>query len=207
MSVIEHTLNILIFPGLHSDFRGSETSHGDLVDATSSVSIATSIAVNPHIPQPCLNVPGLKKLGLPSPLHLKLHVLTRLSFNEQGRITRHRDFWDVRDVIGLVPGMTIAQWIGTRLTAHGLSLASRAASWVFSRSKTLENDLGRSPPSGASSATIHGENANTSANDTPNALGLELNLSEGERSRHGIRWPISLSSLGQAPDVDRDSGS
>ncbi|KAA1466558.1 hypothetical protein DENSPDRAFT_925949 [Dentipellis sp. KUC8613] len=64
-------------------------------------------------------------LRLPSPLHLRLPVLTRLSFNEQGRITHHRDLWDVRDLVGLFPGAALAQWIGTRLAARGLSMASR----------------------------------------------------------------------------------
>jgi hypothetical protein len=54
--------------------------------------------------------------------------MTRLSFNEQGRVTHHRDFWDVKDVIGLVPGLTLAQWMGTRLAAKGLSFASRV--WI-----------------------------------------------------------------------------
>ncbi len=58
-------------------------------------------------------------------------MLTRLSFNEQGRITRHRDIWDVRDVLGLIPGMRVAQWVGTRVAAQGLSVVARMASWVF----------------------------------------------------------------------------
>ncbi|TFY69194.1 hypothetical protein EVG20_g3247 [Dentipellis fragilis] len=69
-------------------------------------------------------------LPLPSPLHLRLPVLTRLSFNEQGRITHHRDLWDVRDLVGLFPGAALAQWIGTRLAARGLSVASRLGAWV-----------------------------------------------------------------------------
>ena len=51
--------------------------------------------------------------------------MTRLSFNEQGRITHHRDFWDVKDVLGLVPGVGLAQWISSRLVAQGLSMISR----------------------------------------------------------------------------------
>ena len=51
--------------------------------------------------------------------------MSRLSFNEQGRITHHRDYWDVKDVIGLVPGVPLAQWVGTRLAGLGLSYISR----------------------------------------------------------------------------------
>lgn len=203
MSVIEHTLNILIFPGLHSDSRGTENLYADLVDSTSS----TSIGVNAHMPRPCLNVPGLKRLCLPSPLHLKLHVLTRLSFNEQGRITRHRDFWDVRDVIGLVPGMTVAQWIATRVAAQGLSYATRIASWMFGRkraSSTNGDCEGGPSADGASNVPCHGGDEHTPPSATPNALGLQLNESE-RRAWSLVQCPGDETS--QAPDVDRDPGS
>ena len=214
MSVIEHTLNILIFPGLHSDSRGTENFYGDLVDATSSMSIGTNVGLHPHASQPYLSVPGLKKLCLPSPLHLKLHVLTRLSFNEQGRITRHRDFWDVRDVIGLVPGMTVAQWIGTRVAAQGISFATKVASWIFGGRKGEEDCERGHSPGAVSTVSSEGEGrhpANASMSAQQNALGLELH--DGERSRHGHvgqRRPLSWNpqrDVTQAPDVDRDSGS
>lgn len=32
----------------------------------------------------------------PSILHLSLPIITRLSFNDAGKITHHRDFWDVK---------------------------------------------------------------------------------------------------------------
>jgi hypothetical protein len=157
-----------------------------------------------HTPQPYLSVPGLRKLNLPSPLHLKLHVLTRLSFNEQGRITRHRDFWDVRDVIGLVPGMTVAQWIGTRVAGHGISIATQFASWLFGRRKAEESadcERGR----------LLGSSVSSQGDATPNALGLELNVVGQRRTT----WGSSQHShhqrerevVAQAPDVDRDSGS
>ncbi|KII94651.1 hypothetical protein PLICRDRAFT_127735, partial [Plicaturopsis crispa FD-325 SS-3] len=92
-SVVEHTLNILLLPGIHSDRH-------------------------------TLLIPGTR-IGVPSPLHLQLHIMTRLSFNEQGRITHHRDLWDVKDVLGLVPGVSLAQWITGRLAASGLSFAAR----------------------------------------------------------------------------------
>ena len=58
--------------------------------------------------------------------------MTRLSFNEQGLITHHRDIWDVKDVLGLVPGISLAQWIGSRLAAQSLTLAARILSGVKS---------------------------------------------------------------------------
>jgi hypothetical protein len=58
-------------------------------------------------------------------LHFQLHVITRLSFNEQGRITHHRDFWDIKDVMGMVPGLRLFNWISCRVAAQGLSLATR----------------------------------------------------------------------------------
>ncbi|KAH8118397.1 hypothetical protein DFH11DRAFT_1502531 [Phellopilus nigrolimitatus] len=144
LSIVEHTLNILLLPGLHSDEQETEQLYPD----ADSFSVASIPVARPH-PQPSLSLPGLRGLSLPSPLHLKLRVLTRLSFNEQGRITRHRDVWDVRDVLGLVPGMQVAQWIGTRATAHGLSWAVHLAARMFGRksgSEADDNDVERGQP-------------------------------------------------------------
>ncbi|KAG8812676.1 hypothetical protein FRC17_001907, partial [Serendipita sp. 399] len=48
-----------------------------------------------------------------------------LTFNEQGRVSAHRDFWDVKDLVGgLVPGARAAQWVLTRLAARGFATAS-----------------------------------------------------------------------------------
>jgi len=124
-TIIEHTLNVLLLPGIHRD--GHRTS-----DTTDSL-ISTAGSQTCHLSSPSLPVPGTS-LSIPSPFHFKLHVITRLSFNEQGRVTHHRDFWDVKDVIGLVPGLTLAQWVGTRLAAKGFSLALR----VWPREKAHE---------------------------------------------------------------------
>lgn len=59
-------------------------------------------------------------------------------FNEQGKITRHRDFWDVKDLLGLVPGVSLAQWIGTRLAGTGLSYLLRC--WQTASSRQQEED-------------------------------------------------------------------
>ena len=118
-TIIEHTLNVLLLPGIHRDRHKSDDATDSLISTTGS-----PISQTRHVSSPSLPVPGTS-LSIPSPFHLTLHVITRLSFNEQGRVTHHRDFWDVKDVIGLVPGLTLAQWISTRLAAKGLSLTSR----------------------------------------------------------------------------------
>jgi hypothetical protein len=113
--VVEHTLNILFLPGLHSDSAPSAHS-------SSSFSLSTNPSQHPTAPS--LPLP-MTSFSVPSPFHLKMHIMTRLSFNEQGRITHHRDFWDIKDVLGLVPGLGLAQWISSRLAARGLGLISR----------------------------------------------------------------------------------
>lgn len=90
-------------------------------------------------PQPKLTIAGV---NLPSPMHFQLRVLTRLSMNEQGKITYHRDFWDVKDLLGLVPGVSMAQWITTRITGYSLSLLGRFGMWAFGGSGGKAADRG-----------------------------------------------------------------
>ncbi|KAF7335311.1 hypothetical protein MSAN_02341900 [Mycena sanguinolenta] len=116
-TIVEHTLNILVLPGIHRD--GHHRPH----PSDSLIPVSTASHGGSHPSAPGLPILGTS-LTVPSPLHFKLHIITRLSFNEQGRITHHRDFWDVKDVMGLVPGASLAQWIGTRLAAKGLTYVS-----------------------------------------------------------------------------------
>lgn len=129
-SIVEHTLNILLFPDLHMGFKIPKSLSLRTTGSTpASETIHELSLVTPSLP-----VPGTP-FAVPSPLHLQLHVITCLSFNEQGRITYHRDVWDMRDVIGLVPGMRIAQWILGRAGAWGLSwIAKRLRSQPHSTS-------------------------------------------------------------------------
>lgn len=129
-SIVEHTLNILFFPDLHMGFKMPKSLSLRTTESTpASETIHELSLVTPSLP-----VPGTP-FAVPSPLHLQLHVITCLSFNEQGRITYHRDVWDMRDVIGLVPGMRIAQWILGRAGAWGLSwIAKRLRSQPHSTS-------------------------------------------------------------------------
>ena len=140
-SIVEHTVNILFLPGLHSDRtrpRHSAASSSSLIPDSNSTHLSLGNQYPPHLNHPTdprISIPGTN-LGLPSPLHLQLHILTRLSFNEQGRITHHRDIWDVKDALGLVPGVSLAQWIGARLAAATLTVAARL---FTGRRKTAES--------------------------------------------------------------------
>jgi len=97
-----------------------------------------SVFTSSSYPQPKLSIGGI---NLPSPMHFQLRVLTRLSMNEQGRITHHRDFWDVKDLLGLVPGVSLAQWVMTRITGYSLSVLGRLGMWVFGGSGGKAADL------------------------------------------------------------------
>ncbi|KAF7332671.1 hypothetical protein MKEN_00150000 [Mycena kentingensis (nom. inval.)] len=137
-TIVEHTLNILILPGIHREgrFRGQpQHSTDSLLTNTSQPGSPQSQShshsqhpptlhhPHPHLTAPALPIPGTA-LTVPSPLHLTLPIITRLAFNEQGHITHHRDFWDVKDVLGLVPGVSLAQWIATRVAAKGIVAAA-----------------------------------------------------------------------------------
>ncbi|KAK0491478.1 hypothetical protein IW261DRAFT_1556626 [Armillaria novae-zelandiae] len=127
-AVIEHTLNILVLPSIHIDSYKHAPFHRSAL-STDSVS---RLSYNYHPASPSLPIPGTS-LSLPSPFHFKLHVITRLSFNEQGHITNHRDYWDVKDLMGLLPGVSLAQWILSRLAAKGLSYNSRFLTRISAR--------------------------------------------------------------------------
>ncbi|PVG03497.1 hypothetical protein CPB86DRAFT_869424 [Serendipita vermifera] len=140
-TVVEHTLHILLLPNLHVPSSSTtkpalsrSSSNHDLVmqphhGSTSSLhhQYAHHYHNLHHHTHPLLSVRGFK---LPSPFHLQLRIITKLTFNEQGRITAHRDFWDIRDLTGMIPGARAAQWVLTRLAARGLATAS----WFLGRS-------------------------------------------------------------------------
>lgn len=139
--IVEHTLNILLFPGLHSErFFGhmnaaqpyALTTEAQRNPSARSLHLSISGLSGPSLPT--LTVPGIG-LPFPSPLHLKLRVFTRLSFNEQGRITHHRDVWDVKDLVGLIPGGMLSQWVASRLAARVLSAVSRLVVWESDEKK------------------------------------------------------------------------
>jgi hypothetical protein len=137
--IVEHTLNILLLPGLHAERHLGHmnaahpyalTSDAQRNASSRSLHVSFSSVGGPQQPSlPTLTVPGIG-VALPSPLHLQLHVFTRLSFNEQGRIIHHRDVWDMKDLVGLVPGGMLSQWVASRLAARALSAVSRLGAWV-----------------------------------------------------------------------------
>jgi hypothetical protein len=136
-SIVEHTLNILLFPDLHIGFKIPNTL-SLRASSPSSEAVHELSVILPGIPS--LPVPGTP-FAVPSPLHLQLPILTRLSFNEQGKITYHRDVWDMRDVIGLVPGMRVMQWILGRAGAWGLSwMGKRLRDQVHSESLIVSSE-------------------------------------------------------------------
>ncbi len=137
--IVEHTLNILLLPGLHAErYLGhmnaaqpyALTSEAQRNPASRSLHVSFSSVSGPQQPPlPTLMVPGIG-VSLPSPLHLQLHVFTRLSFNEQGKIIHHRDVWDLKDLVCLFPGGMLTQWVASRLAARALSAISSLGAWV-----------------------------------------------------------------------------
>jgi len=126
-TIVEHTLNVLLLPGIHHDGLHRHHSNGSsdsLINAATGSSTGLPVPPISHFALPSLPVPGTS-LSVPSPLHFRFRILTSLSFNEQGCVTHHRDFWDAKDLVGLVPGVSLAQWIMSRLTAVGISYAAR----------------------------------------------------------------------------------
>lgn len=111
---------MLLLPGLHVD----NNTHARFEPTEPRIPASSQIDQSHHPTSPSLPVPGTS-LSLPSPFHFRLHIITRLSFNEQGKVTHHRDFWDLKDVMGLVPGVSLFQWIGTRMAARALTSAAR----------------------------------------------------------------------------------
>ncbi|KAJ7368967.1 hypothetical protein DFH08DRAFT_676026 [Mycena albidolilacea] len=161
-TLVEHTLNILVLPGIHRD--GNHRAHPSSDSLITASPASASNGVQSHPSAPGLPIPGTS-LTVPSPFHFKLHIITRLSFNEQGRITHHRDFWDVKDVMGLVPGASLAQWIGTRIAAKSLTYVS---SFWRTPSPSRTNSAERAAH--AQDAMEKGMSLSPAAQFTPHAL-------------------------------------
>ncbi len=89
--MVEHTLHILFLPGLHPNVQPSP-SPGGPGTVPSSESMMSLLLPDPSLRFQHANL----SFWPPSPFHLKLPIITRLAFNEAGKITHHRDFWDVK---------------------------------------------------------------------------------------------------------------
>lgn len=144
---------------------------------------------------------------------ISLPVHTRLSFNDSGRITHHQDIWDVKDVVNLVPGFGVAQWIGSRLMARSLSTAFGMYEWASSKA------TGSS--SGSESSSVKREGEETPRGTAPGPLvesgmrSVDPSLSPTFSGRSSLG--ASANALGlhlserlaqarsRAPDTDNDS--
>jgi hypothetical protein len=82
--IVEHYLNMLLLPGLHVD----SDSHVRFQPSDSQKPSDSPLEAPHHPTFPSLAVPGTS-LSFPSPFHFRLHIITRLSFNEQGKVTHH----------------------------------------------------------------------------------------------------------------------
>lgn len=91
-TIIEHILHIQFLPGLQRSTDTGWISHPLTSEASQlSLSVPNSTLPYQHSHQTRSNL-GQSS----SPLHLHLPIITRLSFNDAGRITHHRDFWDIK---------------------------------------------------------------------------------------------------------------
>lgn len=120
-AIVEHTLNLLFWPGLHVDTNPSAATTFPDPRRPSTGDVYNMVSPTYHPGQPSLVVPGTG-YSFPSPFHFKLPIITRLGFNEQGRITQHRDYWDMKDIMSLSPTLSTVQWLGSRALALSLSL-------------------------------------------------------------------------------------
>ena len=96
-SIVEHTIHVLVLPGLHAGGAGRQqgpTAAGACASDSSLDVVSAHLYSLPHFQhtsQPALALPGTR-VAWPSPLHMQLRVLSRLEFNGE-RVTHHRDFW------------------------------------------------------------------------------------------------------------------
>jgi len=107
---------------------------------------------------------------------VSLPVHTRLSFNDSGRITHHQDIWDVKDVLGLVPGVSVAQWVGSRMMARGLASAFDVYAWAVGA------DRGNKEDHEDKFAEMGSASRSSERGGGGNALGLQLS-ERGAKSR------------------------
>jgi hypothetical protein len=139
---------------------------------------------------------------------VSLPVHTRLSFNDSGRITHHQDIWDVKDVLSLVPGVGITQWVGSRVLAHGLASAFDMYGWAFSVTGRTVKREGDETPRGTSTVTRAGSVATGSP--MTSAFG-SLRSSTGAPSSSaanalGLQLTDRLNNVrNRAPDTDNDA--
>jgi len=168
-SIIEHTVHVLVLPGIHT--MVSRCQHGN------SLSNSTQPSLRIRVPFAGALVPGW------SPLHLKLKLLTRLSFNESGLVTRHRDFVDVKDMLTMIPGFAAVQWFGSSLMGRILGSVS---SVLFRGTES----------------TVAEDNSST---DEEVLYTVRRGGGVQRTKSRGTSLSMTMSTGPRAPDVDRDS--
>ncbi|KAF8592577.1 hypothetical protein K439DRAFT_1625926 [Ramaria rubella] len=144
-SIVEHTVHFLLLPGVHSGRSGRHTPPNAASESSLDI-VPSHLYSLPHFQrssQPSLVVPGTR-MCWPSPFHLQLRVISRLEFNGE-RVTYHRDFWDVKDLVALVPGAKLAQYVGTRFAARALATVGHLGAWFWGE-KSPDPDPGDAIP-------------------------------------------------------------
>lgn len=142
---------------------------------------------------------------------ISLPVHTRLSFNDSGRITHHQDIWDVKDVLALIPGVGMMQWVGSRVLAHGLSVAFDTLEWASARAPRdgVKKEGDETPRGG--SVYAHTSVSGAPGSDTPGpgpGAGTGASSAAANANALGLQLSDRLSSMAnvksRAPDIDRD---
>lgn len=134
--VIEHTVYLLLLPDIFPPDSAPPADSLALHTSASSISLSdTNFSGGPNTnsggAHPSLG--GAARMLTTLARQISLPVHTRLSFNDSGRITHHQDIWDVKDVLALIPGVGMMQWVGSRVLAHGLSVAFDTLEWASAR--------------------------------------------------------------------------
>ena len=92
--MVEHTLHILVLPGLHPHVHPASPQVVSSSESMMSLLLPDPASIRYQHPN--------LSFWPPSPFHLKLPIITRLAFNDAGKITHHRDFWDVKVSTGYI---------------------------------------------------------------------------------------------------------
>jgi hypothetical protein len=175
-ALLQHTIHLLFLPGIHSN--GTEDVSSSSLDLISTAPLTAGYAHTfsflPTPSGPSLSLPILP-LSLPSPLHFTLPIHSELSFNEQGLITRHRDICDVKDIIALVPGVHIAQWLASRMAGRSLAAVARVGGWMFGFGANSRRD----------EEHVEGDRRRKSLGIGPGSQGMGLQSDAGASSHHG----------------------
>ncbi len=111
---LEHKFHLLVLPGLHDQSSLRRSTLGGL---RTSSHFRTSAR--------------LKWFSfLPSPLHFRLRVTSRFTFNDAGRVTYHRDLWDIKDIAQmLIPWSRPFIFIITRIAGFLLWILAISLAW------------------------------------------------------------------------------